>query len=376
LNILARKMRQEIERNGPITFARFMEIALYEPGLGYYEQPHKIGRAGDYFTSVSTGPLFGRLLAFQFAQWLDSECPNDGIQLVEAGAHDGQLAADILAWFEEKRPDLLRRLEYWIVDPSIIRRGWQKKALSSWSSIVKWTEDVGDFAARSVNGIIFSNEFFDALPVHRLAWDSLDLRWRECRVKSVKDSFVWCLGDLDAALIGQVPNVPHDLAKVLPEGFITEVCPAATKWWTAAAQALEKGKLLAIDYGFHAENPLRPDRPHGTLRAFSRHHGNDDLLANPGEQDLTSDVNFFALEQAGKAAGLDQAKLLRQSAFLVQAYSNIHESSEYLTDLGRKTMAQFQTLTHPEHLGHRFQVLTQYRSIQSGPDPLPSSNPG
>ncbi len=95
-------MRQEIERNGPITFARFMEIALYEPGQGYYEQPHKIGRAGDYFTSVSTGSLFGQLLASQFAQWLDTECPNDGIQLVEAGAYDGRLAADILGWFERE----------------------------------------------------------------------------------------------------------------------------------------------------------------------------------------------------------------------------------------------------------------------------------
>ena len=220
-----------------------MEIALYEPGQGYYEQPHKIGRAGDYFTSVSTGPLFGQLLAFQFAQWLDSECPNGGIQLVEAGAHDGRLTADILSWFEEKRPDLLRRMEYWIVDPSQIRRGWQEKALSAWGSVVKWTADIGDFAERSINGIIFSNEFFDALPVHRLSWDSLDLRWRECRVRAVNDSFAWCLGDLDAALICDVPKVPEELTAVLPEGFITEVCLAAVKWWTAAAQALRTGEI-------------------------------------------------------------------------------------------------------------------------------------
>ncbi len=224
------------------------------------------------------------------------------------------MAADILAWFEEKRPDLLRRLEYWIIDPSPIRRGWQEKALSSQGSIVRWTANIGDFAERSINGIIFSNEFFDALPVHRLTWDALDLRWRECRVGVVGDSFAWCLGDLDAALICDVPCVPDELAKVLPEGFITEVCPAATKWWTTAAQALGRGKLLAIDYGFHTENPLRPDRPNGTMRAFSKHHGSGDLLANPGKQDLTSDVNFFALEQAGRAAGIGLGgTLLRQS---------------------------------------------------------------
>ncbi len=189
-----------------------MEMALYEPGLGYYEQPDKIGRAGDYYTSVSTGPLFGQLLAFQFAQWLDTACPNGGIQLIEAGAHDGRLAADILAWFGQWRPDLLQRLTYWIIESSATRRAWQEKTLVAWSPSVKWTGDIGDFDERSVNGIIFSNEFFDALPVHRLEWDAVDLRWRECRVKAFRNSFAWSLGDLDAGLFGEVPNVSEELA--------------------------------------------------------------------------------------------------------------------------------------------------------------------
>ncbi len=148
------------------------------------------------------------------------------------------------------------------------------------------------------------------------------------------------------------------------------------RWWTAAARALGQGRLLAIDYGFHAENPLRPERPHGTLRAFAHHHGSDDLLAQPGEQDLTADVNFFALQQAGRAAGLDQATFVRQSAFFTQILSNIYTQPDAFAGWDQKRAAQFKTLTHPEHLGQRFQVLTQYRSIQSGPEPLPRSNPG
>src|SRR5208283_2321029 len=97
LNALARQIQEEIRRRGPISFARFMELALYAPGLGYYERRRDIGRGGDFFTSVSVGPLFGQLLAFQFAQWMEADCPAGGVQIIEAGPHDGVLAADVLA---------------------------------------------------------------------------------------------------------------------------------------------------------------------------------------------------------------------------------------------------------------------------------------
>ena len=111
MNSLAEQLRREIRETGSITFARFMAVALYAPGVGYYEQARGPGRAGDFFTSVSVGPLFGRLLAFQFARWLDRDLPEGQVRIAEAGAHDGRLAADILAWLEARRPDLLERLE-------------------------------------------------------------------------------------------------------------------------------------------------------------------------------------------------------------------------------------------------------------------------
>jgi SAM-dependent MidA family methyltransferase len=360
MNALAREIRRQIECGGPMTFARFMEMALYAPGLGYYERPGKIGRGGDFFTSVSTGPLFGQLLAFQFAQWLDSECPEGRFQVVEAGAHDGTLAADILDWLGRYRPDLISRLEYYLVESSPARRAWQEKALRSWMSNVKWVPAIGDFGERRINGIVFSNEFFDALPVHRLAWDANKSRWREWRVIVAQEVFAWHL-DLPAAdLDGRLPPVPADLARVLPDGFITEVSPASLDWWRTAGRALRRGKLLTIDYGFSAENWLRPDRPQGALRAFVRHRASADLLAQPGEQDLTADVNFFALEEAGRAAGLGAGVLVRQSKFLTQILAEIHAKPEAFAPWDRKSARQFQTLAHPEHLGHPFQVLIQY----------------
>jgi SAM-dependent MidA family methyltransferase len=363
MNALAREIRREIENSGPITFARFMDIALYAPGLGYYEQPGEIGRHGDFFTSVSTGSLFGQLLAFQFSDWLEIECPGAECQLVEAGAHDGRLAVDILDWMSRYRPQLFQRLQYGIIESSSVRRGWQTEILHDHLPRVRWVNDIRDFGERQVNGIIFSNEFFDALPAHRLAWSAASGQWREWRVTLSGDDFAWQLGAPTANL--PLPPVPAELAGALPDGFIAEIYPSAVVWWHAAAGALRRGRLFAIDYGFKALDGLRPDRPQGTLRAFFRHHASADLLANPGEQDLTGDVNFSALEEAGRAAGLDAGILTRQSKFLTEILAQIQTKPGAFASWDEKMSRQFQTLTHPEHLGRAFHCL-----IQKHPAPI------
>ena len=167
-------IREEIARGGPITFARFMELALYAPGCGYYERPREIGRRGDFFTSVSVGPVFGGLLAFQFARWLEEIAPPAGghWQLVEAGAHDGRLALDVLRWLRQRRPGVLARLEYWIIEPSPERRAWQERKLSNEFRNVKWARAFGRPGSPPVRGVIFCNEMLDAMPVHRLCRDA------------------------------------------------------------------------------------------------------------------------------------------------------------------------------------------------------------
>ncbi len=362
MNALARRIRREIQSAGPIPFARFMELALYAPGLGYYERRRLPGRAGDFFTSVSVGPIFGQLLAFQFAQWLDAEFPQGRIQIVEAGAHDGRLAADILAWLDHRRPDLLARLEYCLLDPSPARRAWQEKTLLPWRPRVAWAPDIASLGAGQVAGLIFSNEFLDALPVHRLAWDAAERTWREWRVAVEGETFVWRLGEPSAGMAARLPRVSGELAAVLPDGFIIESVPLAPAWWSAAAGALRRGKLLTIDYGLVGDDCFRPERARGTLRAYARHRASADLLANPGAQDLTAHVNFSALEEAGRAADLRTEGLLRQAQFLTQILAQIHARPESFDPWDQKSVRQFQTLTHPEHLGERFLVLVQTRS--------------
>ena len=156
-----------------------------------------------------------------------------------------------------------------------------------------------------------------------------------------------------------LPSSPELLA-VLPDGYTLEICPAAENWWREAAQVLGHGKLLTIDYGFSADEHFSPDRKHGTLRAYFRHHASDDLLANVGEQDLTAHVNFSAIQKVGEACGLTTEIFSKQAQFLTR----ILESAAKDNSLGEWTPAQarqFQTLTHPEHLGRAFRVLVQSR---------------
>ena len=351
-------IRAEIERHGPITFARFMELALYAPGAGYYEGRRKIGREGDFFTSVRAGPLFGELLAFQFAEWLETDCAVDKSLLVEAGPHDAMLAADILPWLRRRRPGLLARLEYVLIESSAARRQWQEQTLRDWRTQVRWVADVAELGVRQVIGIIFSNEFLDALPVHRLSWCAQERNWQEWRVTVESDTFAWRRGALTPDLAARAPRLPAELAAVLPDGFVLELSLAAADWWRTAAASLRHGKLLTIDYGLTRDERFRPERTDGTLRAFARHHGGADLLAQPGQQDLTAHVDFSALEEAGAAAGLRTEAFVSQSKFLTEIVARTQGKPESFDPWDEKRVRQFQTLAHPEHLG-RFRVLVQ-----------------
>lgn len=202
----AKIIANEITKDGAIPFARFMQLALYCPVCGYYEKEEDtIGRVGDYYTSVSVGPLFGDLLAFQFAEWLEEErWPMGGnqqpevkqevaaLQILEAGAHNAQLARDILAWLGERRPGLFQRLQYWIVEPSPRRQQWQKRTLGELADKVRWVRTLADLRASppghassatphtgGIRQIIFANELLNAMPVHRLGWGGNSRVWFE-----------------------------------------------------------------------------------------------------------------------------------------------------------------------------------------------------
>ena len=358
---LRRLIREAItEAGGDIPFARFMELALYEPGLGYYERGRlAVGKRGDFYTSVSVGSLFGELVAFQFAGWLAGL---DGpVQIAEAGAHDGKLAADILHWLKRFQPTLFARLEYVIAEPSPTRREWQATHLAPFAGKVRWLDS---FTPDSLRGIIFTNELLDALPVHRLGWDAGKKTWFEWGVAAGADGFVWHRLEHPPAppLLSLLPELPTELLAVLPDGFSTEISPAITDWWRNAATALSEGWLVTDDYGLLADEFFLPQRSAGTLRGYHQHRFAENLLAQPGEQDLTAQVNFSALRQAGERAGLHTDAFVTQRQWLTQIMGRTGQSPGDFAPWDSARVRQFQTLTHPEHLGRAFSVLVQRRS--------------
>ena len=359
---LASIVRREMRTGGVISFRRFMELALYCPEMGYYERENeRVGKGGDFVTSVSTGSLFGQLLAFQFASWCEDF--SGSVQWVEAGAHDGKLAVDILSTVRNRSPELFERLDYCIFEPSGHRQGWQRKLLEPFGKKVKWVRCFEELRLEGINGVVFSNELLDAFPIHRLAWDASGKRWLEWGVGCAGERFEWrkinkSSRDWSAELAAVGFNIPTELAAVLPDGFILEVSPEAGQWWRDAAHALRRGRLMTIDYGLFAEQFLMPERISGTLRSYRRHSVGNDLLSVPGEQDLTAHVNFSQLIRAGRRAGLRTEALTSQSEFLANLARQMWSNSSPPTST---QIRQFQTVTHPEHLGRAFRVLVQSR---------------
>ena len=374
MNSLSEIIRAETARRGVLPFARFMELALYHPGLGYYEtQMHSPGRRGDFYTSVSTGDLFGQLLAWRFAGWLEEmRIAERGAQIIEAGAHDGKLAADILKWLQLNRPKLFDQIEYSIIEPSPRRQAWQRETLEMFAPRVRWFSELqelakqgavkpaiphSEFRTPNLSGIIFSNELLDAFPVRRLGWDAANQKWFEWGVAVDGDKFMWMKLE-NAELPSSILNLPSSLLAVLPDGYTIETSPAAQNWWREAAGVLSHGRLLAIDYGFTDGEMFSPGRIRGTLRAYFRHHATDNVLANPGGQDLTAHVNFSAIRKTGEDAGLLTEFLGSQAQFLVEILADAAKTNSFGEWNAARTR-QFQTLTHPEHLGRAFRVLVQ-----------------
>ena len=350
-----------------------MELALYCPVYGYYEkEADTVGRRGDFYTSVSVGPLFGELLALQFSQWLDQlsdahaeavsqSRPTAKLSLVEAGAHKGDLARDILVWLRQQRPDLLKSVEYVVVEPSAVRQNWQRQTLESFPE-VGWVDGIEKLPPTT--GIIFSNELLDAFPVHRWFWDAPGHAWREWRVSFEAGQLVWVRPDAIPTQHNEssrCPSWPEEILSRLPDGFVTETSAAAEEWWANAARVLRKGRLLTIDYGLTPEEKMAPERLGGTLRAYKSHAPAADVLANPGEQDLTAHIDLGSLSQIGEGEGLRTETLTSQEQFLTRIAAAVLKSDVQFGAWTAQRTRQFQTLTHPGHLGRAFRVLVQAR---------------
>jgi SAM-dependent MidA family methyltransferase len=358
---LARLLAQEITHGGPISFARFMEQALYHPDHGFYASGRaRVGREGDFFTNVSVGPLFGRLLASLFLEMWERLGRPTPFTIVEQGANTGDFAADVFASL--KGTELWASLEYRIVEPfEVLRRGQAGKL--SGLGPVSWAESLE--ALPAFTGVHFSNELMDALPVHLVrysggAWRERLVDWQQSG--SDATSLPPCQNGQFVFVDGpEETDAVRRLRQILPqafEGYQTEVNLEALRWIDQVGPKLSRGYLLAIDYGYPREEFYLPERSSGTLTCYRAHQKSSEPLLQPGETDITAHVEFTSIIERAAGAGMDLAGFTDQHRFMVGLAKPLLET------MSPKDLRAFRTLMHPAFMGSAFKVLGLRKGVE------------
>ncbi len=359
---LRQLIADEIRRDGPMRFSRYMELCLYHPDLGYYSlSTEQFGKAGDFYTSSDVHAVFGRLLSRQFEEmWRTLDSP-ERIDVIELGPGRGLFAADVLDWSAKQFPNFAHALRYQLVEQSSTFRARLSERLSSHiasgkAAIYETLEDATSASGQHL--IVFANEFFDALPVeiidHRgsVRVAENDGRFTEQFVPPSSDELQF----LDSYSVHPEP------------GERVEVSPASLTWMDRIAAAFtgRRGFAILIDYGYTREEQLA-GRHRDTLMTYRRHHASPSPYEAPGEQDITAHVNFTALRSRGADHGLELTALLTQSQFLL----GIGEETQFadafqdckLPQERAKVALQLKHLISPEAMGETFQALLMSHNV-------------
>lgn len=356
---LSRLIKEVIRERGPISFRDFMEMALYYPGLGYYNShEERIGKKGDYYTAPHLTPIFGEMLGKQIIEML--ELLGEGeFDIVEMGAGKGLLASDILNFIKKEDRGLFRRLRYGIIEISDSFRERQKSILRDYP--ITWYKSLEELSS-GIKGVFISNELIDSFPVHIIIEDNglkeIFVDWsdekfveviKEPSTKSLKEYFI-------------------GLGVKLPHCYRTEVNLDALKWIERVSRVLEKGFVITIDYGYMSEEIYQPYRSEGTLLCYYKHSTCEDPYARVGNQDMTSHVNFSAIIHRGKEKGLDLTGFVNQARFLINIgiedylKTLVSESKDY-SDYSKKILP-IKNLLMPG-MGETFKVLIQHKGIEN-----------
>lgn len=387
-------IRDEILRDGPMTFARFMALALYHPQLGYYSGGgagrEPLGWSGDYFTSGDVHPLWGWAIARQLHQMWELLGRPMRFDVVEPGAGRGALARDVWAYARERAPDWAAALRYTLVDraeaDNPLRRAREARLAGELAALdvperaVRWITDPRDLAPGSLIGAVVSNELVDALPVHVVEKRGEALSEVYVAVEERTGRLVERLGKPSSPAVASYLDAFHIPWHSYPDGWRAELRLASDPWLREATAPLARGLVLTIDYGDTARHLYMRDRRHGTLLGYAHHQLAERPLAQPGQQDLTAHVNFKALIDEGRMLGLRLVGLITQAEFLRSL--GIREEAERLatlrypaadterhTDRGqvdylrkRALLGAVATLLNPHGLGG-FRVLVQQRGV-------------
>lgn len=344
---LADLLRSEIHAGGGwLPFSRFMELALYAPGMGYYAAgAAKFGSAGDFVTAPGISPLFGAVLARQVADIL----AQGGGQILELGAGEGTLATQVLLELENLDGP---PVPYRILEPSPDLQARQRNTLGrhcpALAHRVEWIHALPE----KISGVVLANEVLDALPVHRIAWREagpveLGVGWRE-------DRFFWTERPIASQELReramQMPMAP---------GYQSEISLAGPALVRTLGGALEYGALVFIDYGFGRREYYHPERTDGTLMCHFRHRAHDDVFLYPGLQDISAHVDFSTLADTGMTSGLDVLGFATQAQFLLNcgildllSRTSAEDAAAYLP-----LAAGMHKLLSPAEMGELFKVL-------------------
>jgi SAM-dependent MidA family methyltransferase len=373
MNPLEQKIISRIRTEGPLTFAAFMEMALYDPEYGYYcSHAQRIGREGDFYTSSHLHPVFGAMVAKQIIEmWRLLGRPRD-FTILEMGAGEGHVCGDILAWLrcrtsgkrqaegeeDEARQEFYESLQYMIVEKNPRQVLRQKENIRDHQGKVSWLPELAD--AGKITGSVFSNELLDAFPVHLVRLE-----------EELKEIFV----DHDGTAFRETLRPPSSDLLVrhfsragirLEAGHTTEVNLRIRDWLYELDAALDRGFIFTIDYGYPAEEYYSEDRNRGTLMCYYRHQLSEDPFAHIGEQDITAHVDFSSLKQWGEEIGITPVGYCSQGAFLLSIGidAEIAELAETSTDYLFE-LARIKKLFMPQGLGESHKVMIQAKGIDA-----------
>ncbi|NLA68564.1 MAG: class I SAM-dependent methyltransferase [Gammaproteobacteria bacterium] len=352
------------DAGGSVPFSRFMELALYAPGLGYYSAGStKFGRAGDFVTAPELGRLFAECVAEAVAPSLRRF--GDQGTFLEIGGGSGafaEAASGLLAARDARPP------RYAILEPSADLRERQRVRLrerlpGALSARVEWIDGPLEEPWR---GVLFANEVIDALPTPRFV-----IRGGEVMEEGVASAraggFATVAIPAAALLAAAVRHVARERGAAFPEGYRSELLPQLPYWIQAVMGGMEAGAMLFIDYGYPRREYYAADRDGGTLRAFHRHHVVDDVFARVGLQDITASVDFTALAEAGTGSGFDFAGYCSQAAFLIgnglEQRLAAHEAAAPNDTARYALRREVQQLTLPSAMGERFQAMGFEREV-------------
>ncbi len=363
---LVDKLVARIKREGPLSFANFMEAALYDPDFGYYMRPGpSIGREGDYYTSLDVHPIFAELLGRQIAQAADSIVPLQGagdgdFTIVEMGAGKGLMARHMLNAYRRNNPVFLSRVRYVLIERSPAMIAAQRQHLCPLldeGANILWAPDLSMFPPDSMTGVILSNELVDAFPVHRVVMRPLGLREIFVGWEEVDGRFV----EIEAPPAS--PTLERHcerLGVVLETGQRADVNLQALEWMRQVGAVLRRGLVLTIDYGHTAADLYAPSRKTGTLLCYHHHTVSDSPYLRVGQQDLTAHVDFTSLALAGQDVGLTVTGFTNQLHFLMGLGI---ESAFAGVDPESPESAAMRDLLRPDGMGTTYKVLIQHKGM-------------